>query len=361
MLNSVDDLSSGESIDQAVAAISAAADSVRREAERQMSTALVRATSQFRYCRDAWKAELSAIGLIEEKLKSMPAVGVLASLMAALYLIAAFAGFRVEEILTGALAYLLNLKANDPRAIWMGVAFASSLLLFEVLIVRLRLLDDPWPLFRAATAKDAADRGKWARSLAGATIIAALLGTGALQLQSIAKMAPTREQAMILKKNVENSEAPPLPIDERVVRDAVLWFSICVLISSGYLAAVGVHDLKHCSAAFHLRFYLLTETVKRLEAARKKLDEVAAPALAGELAANGLPYSWLLRDDLSEMKLESLLEVIATAPSINEAAEKEAQVYEAQQRHNLENARAHRRTPRPALERVDLMLGDQGM
>lgn len=358
VLDSVDNLSSEESANQALVAISAAVDSVSRDARRRLSAELVRATGQFRDCLDGWKAELCNFGLVEEKLKSIPAVGFLTFLMGNLYLLAAFSGFRVEEILTGALAYLLNLKANDPRAAWMGIAFASSLLLFAFLIDRLRLLDDPWPLFRAATAKDAASRGKWARILAGTTIIAALLGAGVLQLQSITKMAPTREQAMILKKNAENPDAPPLPVDERVVRDAVLWFSLCVLISSGYLAAAGVRELKDCTAAYYLRFHVLKESKKRLEAARKKLDEVAAPALAGELAAAELPYGWLLRADLAEMKLEATPDGITNAPGIVEAAEKEAQVYEAQQRHKLEGARARRRAPRPALERVDLALGD---
>jgi hypothetical protein len=256
---------------------------------------------------------------------------------------------------------LLNLKANDPRAIWMGVAFASSLLLFEFLIVQLRLLDDPWPLFRAPTAQGAARRSLWTRGLAAVTIIAALLGTGALQLGSIARMAPTREQAMILKKNAENPDAPPMPINEKVVHEAVLWFSICVLISGGYLAAAGVRNLKHCTATLYLRFHSLPECTKRLEIARRNLDEVAAPALAGELAASALPYGWLLRNDLTEMPLDGFAGGTTSSPGIIEAADKEAQVYEAQQRQRLEDARARRRTPRAALVRVDLALDDQGM
>jgi len=361
ILDSVDNHSSEESINQALLAISGAVDSVRRDAQRRTTSALVQAAAVFRASLDEFKAALSALSAVEATLKALPAAGAITFLVACLYMLAAFAAFRVEEILTGALAYLLNLKANDPRALWMGVAFASSLLLFEFLIVRLRLLDDPWPLFRAATPEGAARRGRWASVLAGVMIIAGLLGAGAVQMESIVKMAPTREQAMTLKKNAENPDAPPIPISEKVVGDAVLWFSICVLISGGYLAAAGVRELKHCTGAFYLRFHSLRECGKRLEAVRKNLDEVTAPALAGELAAGGLPYGWLMKGDLAMMSLEGLAEGVTSASGILDAAEKESQVYEAQQRHKLEDARARQRAPRPALEQVDVALGIQGL
>ncbi len=359
MIETIDNLSTEESVNQCMLGISAALDSVRREAQRRISSALIRAASDFRVCLDEWQAARAACAGIEASMKALGPVGVIVALVALIYLAAAYAGFRTEDILTASLAYLLNLKANDSAAIWLRIAFAASLLLFEFLIVRLRLLDDPWPLLRDSTPEDAARRGYRARVAAGVIIIAAMLATGALQLQSIVKMAPTREQAMIMKRDAANPEAPPIPVDEKVVGEAVLWFSICVLFSSGYLAAAGIRDLKRCTAVFFLRFRSLKDCTKRLEASRAKLDNVAAPALAGELASCGLPYVWLLAPEVTEMRIEGLSGEKITVPGILEAAEKESQVYEAHQRHILEDARARRRSPRSALERVDLTLGEE--
>jgi hypothetical protein len=76
------------------------------------------------------------------------------------------------------------------------------------------------------------------------------------------------------------------------VEDSTLFFSVCVLVSGGYLAAAGTKGLSLWSRRKELK-----KTIKVHERARMNvitlLDKEEKPHMAAALGNAGLPYLWL--------------------------------------------------------------------
>jgi hypothetical protein len=336
LIDHIDASSSGTVLAEVNKSINSAARSVTTLAAKRMAALAVEAEARV-LSSVAHLVEIAgALGGLRTELTALLAAGDLHPLLALCCIGAAITAFFTELALTNSLTFLLNFRADDPTARAMGAAFAASLLVFEIVFEKLRLIQDPWPLFRRSEDRGSDSktwRNLWQslRAGAGVVLVLALLGIAVLQAGTIVKMAPTREIAGKLRID---KTAKLLPAEEQEVKNSVLFFSVCVLVSGGFLAAVGKREFGLWSR--HLR---LERRIKKLAAEEKTLADHLSreemPVLAAELAAAGLPFMWLPTVPLAEIsrelvKMRNLLG--GATRTIATAADNEAAVFAAAQR-----------------------------
>jgi hypothetical protein len=168
-------------------------------------------------------------------------------------------------------------------------------------------------------------------------------------------MAPTREIAGDLQRNPQDELTLQ---EEDAVRDSVLYFSLCILISGGFLAAAGTQ-----AVLTHHRRQKLGGRIRELEHRRQELSSQfhseRKPTLAAALLAAGLPHSWL-----NDVSVEAFEEKIATAAvavdkdrTVEETARNASDVFAAEKMINL--ARAKQRVREPFRQKSTLALVDE--
>jgi hypothetical protein len=360
----VDSGSSKAALAAADASLGAAAGEIRRCAGMRAAFALVEGLASV--SRSA--ARLGQIAIerttLTLKLASLPATSDFQLLWAGLSLGAAGAALFTELVLTKSLTFLLGFRADDPTGRAMGAAFAASLLVFELVFERLRITEDPRRFFarsgeQAADDSRASTRLVRARTILGAAIVLALLGIALLQIATIVKMAPTREVAGKLRAD---PMARLTPSEEREVKQSVLFFSLCVLISGAFMAAVGKKEVK-----LWARHRTLQKEAKALDAEESALleefNKQERPALAGRLRAAGLPFMWLVAVPLAEVpaELSKLLNAHGDFDATKAAdADHEAAAFLAAKRNALDKAseKPVSRPRRSTTETVDdIILG----
>jgi len=268
--------------------------------------------------------------------------------VAVFYIVGALVALFTELKLTDALVDLLGYRRDDPTGRAIGAAFASAMLVFDLIFTRLALVSDPWSLFRAAESRsDPAVAPAWGkrvwgllRAAGGAALVLTMLAIAWLQILTVIKMAPTRS----IDANYQRDRRALTARENQIVEDSTLYFSVCILISGGFMAAAGTKEL-----SLWLRRKALGATVGRLEAERLQaiaaLDKSEMPNLAGELEKAGIPCIWLSTEPLSELvsRLKEAfgprLEGRQALAGIRAAASAEARMFEAAKRIDLRRAR----------------------
>jgi hypothetical protein len=231
----------------------------------------------------------------QERLDALPAPSGVQTIFSTFYLLAAFVSFFTELKLTSALVDLLHYRPDDPTGRAIGAAFASSMLVFDFIFTRLGLVNDPWPLVSATEARPEsrngqgrAEHSRILKALGASAIALTLLGVAWLQVLTVIKMAPTRP----IDAAVQRDHREPSARESLIVEDSTLFFSVCVLVSGGYLAAAGTKGLSLWS-----RRKDLEKTIKAHERTRMNvitlLDKEEKPKMAAALGNAGLPYLWL--------------------------------------------------------------------
>jgi hypothetical protein len=283
----------------------------------------------------------------EAELGALPACGGVQMTVAVFYIVGALVAFFTELKLTDALVDLLGYRRDDPTGRAIGAAFASAMLVFDLIFTRLALVSDPWSLFRAAeSCPDPADapaqdkRAWWLGAAGGAALVLTLLAIAWLQILTVVKMAPTRS----IDANYQRDRRALTARENQIVEDSTLYFSVCILVSGGFMAAAGTKEL-----SLWLRRKALGATIRRLETKRLQaivaLDKAEMPNLAGELEKAGVPCIWLSAEPLSELvaKLKEAfgprLEGRQALGGIRAAAAAEARMFEAAKRIDLRQAR----------------------
>lgn len=302
----------------------------------------------------------------QTKLNALPASGGVQMTVAVFYIVGALVAFFTELKLTDALVDLLGYRRDDPTGRAIGAAFASAMLVFDLIFTRLALVSDPWSLFRAAQSNsDQAgapkrDRPAWWLRASGATILVfTFLAIALLQILTVVKMAPTRS----IDASYQRDHRALTVREDQIVEDSTLFFSVCILVSGGFMAAAGTKEL-----SLWLRRKSLERTVRQVETtslhAIAALDKTEMPNLAGELEKAGVSCMWLSTEPLNEL-VSRLNEAFGppnqVPPGVRAAAAAEARMFEAAKRIDLQHARVKPAPPRQLnswRDTVDQALGD---
>jgi len=280
------------------------------------------------------------------ELDGLPPCGGLEMGMAVLLIVGAATAFFTELKLTDALVALLGYRRDDPTGRAIGAAFASALLVFEVIVARLALVTPPASLLSppdAGARPPGAHPGRtaqWLRAAGVAGLVVTLLGVAWLQVVTVIKMAPTRS----IYASVQRSQRPLTPREDQILEDSTLFFSVCVLISGGFMAAAGTREL-----SLWLRRKSLERRIGELEGSRLRavanLDQAELPDLAAALESAGLRSVWTCGKPL-EQSVERLRMAVDPGsgawppPGIRAAAAAEGRMLEAAKRIILNEARA---------------------
>jgi len=301
----------------------------------------------------AWKSAAEA------ELSALPACAGVQMVVAVCYIVGAMVAFFTELKLTDALVDLLGYHRNDPTGRAIGAAFAAAMLVFDLIFTRLALVADPWPLFQpesAATQPVTARR--WVRAAGGVAIVLTLLAIAWLQVLTVIKMAPTRPIDADLIRDHRG-----LTVRERqIVEDSTLLFSVCVLVSGGFMAAAGTKEL-----SLWLRRRALATKIRHTDHEQSflsaALDKTEMPALAGEMEKAGVPSAWLSTVPPAELasRLKEAFELDGhqTPGGIRMVAAAQSRMFEAAKRIDLSAARkkpAEIRTRKSWRETVDEVL-----
>ena len=288
------------------------------------------------------------------ELETLPPCGVVQAAVAALYLLGFLVAFFTELKLTDSLVDLLGYRKDDSTGKAIGAAFASAMLLFDLIFTRLGLTADPWELFRGASsgenAHDPAPPSVWTRRWRGAgfaALVVTLLGVAWLQVYTIVKVAPTRS----IDAAYIRAGRALTPREEQVVEESALLFSVCVLVSGGFMAAAGTREL---SLRLHRR--ALAKTITELDRSKTQafyeLTTVEMPEVASALEGAGLPSLWLAAAPLEQVA-ERLREAIRSdgdggrSPAgLRGAAAAEARIFQHAKQIELAQARNRPAAPR---------------
>jgi hypothetical protein len=301
----------------------------------------------------------------QAELSTLPASGGVQMTVAVFYIVGALVAFFTELKLTDALVDLLGYRRDDPTGRAIGAAFASAMLVFDLIFTRLALVSDPWSLFRAAESNPdqagAPKRGRrawWLRASGAAALVFTFLAIAWLQILTVVKMAPTRS----IDASYQRDHRALTAREDQIVEDSILFFSVCVLVSGGFMAAAGTKEL-----SLWLRRKALERTIRQVETTRWHaifaLDKTEMPNLAGELENAGVPCMWLSTEPLGELvvRLKEAFGARSQLPPGIRAAAAEARMFEATKRIDLRQARTKPAAP-PQLkswrETVDEALGD---
>jgi hypothetical protein len=302
----------------------------------------------------------------QTKLNALPASGGVQMTVAVFYIVGALVAFFTELKLTDALVDLLGYRRDDPTGRAIGAAFASAMLVFDLIFTRLALVSDPWSLFRVVESNsDQAnppkrDRRAWWLRASGATVLVlSFLAIALLQILTVVKMAPTRS----IDASYQRDHRALTAREDQIVEDSTLFFSVCILVSGGFMAAAGTKEL-----SLWLRRKSLERTIRQVETTRlhavAALDKTEMPNLAGELEKAGVSCMWLSTERLNEL-VSRLNEAFGppspVPPGVRAAAAAEASMSEAAKRIDLQNARVKPAPPRQLnswRDTVDRVLGD---
>jgi hypothetical protein len=352
----IDAIAPTPAVEAAESVISEAGKRVEVLAAAQMSSDIQAALADVTSSATDITALNTRLGTTQEELGALPPCGGLEMGMAVLWLIAAAAGFFTELKLTDALVMLLGYRRDDPTGRAIGAAFASALLVFEVIVTRLALITPPALLLGAAgegarkpsPTPDTTKR--WLRVAAAAGLVVTLVGVAWLQVVTVIKMAPTRS----IYASVARSQRPLTPQEDQILEDSTLFFSVCVLISGGFMAAAGTREL-----SLWLRRKALENRIADMEARRERaiahLDQTELPGLAAALESAGLRSVWTRGEPVEQAlsRLQPSLDPAAGAwpPSgIRAAAEADGRMFEAAKKILLAEARVKPPTAaRPAV------------
>ena len=343
-----------EAVEHAGALIVACAGRVEDLAANRMHRDLQRAiadvSSSANHLADLAATRASA----EAELAALPAYGVVQMAVAVCYIVGAAAAFFTELKLTDALVDLLGYRRDDPTGRAIGAAFAAAMLVFDLIFTKLALTMDPWSLFRTAragsdpvSAPRIRERTWWLRATGSMALVLTLLAIAWLQVLTVIKMAPTRSIDAAYRRERRVLTAR----EGRIVEDSTMWFSVCVLISGGFMAAAGTKDL-----SLWLRRRAAERALRRLENERLHviygLAKTEMPVLAGQLESAGVPCAWLSTEPLDSLG-DRLKEVFDprreghhTLKGIRAAAATEARIFEAAKRIELWRARTKPAAPR---------------
>ncbi|MGA8026837.1 MAG: hypothetical protein WB992_06795, partial [Bryobacteraceae bacterium] len=230
----------------------------------------------------------------EKKLDALPVSSLVHLVLALCYIGAFIVAFFTELKLTDAMVDLLGYRNDDPTGKAIGAAFASSMLVFDLIFTRLGLVSDPWPLFGFGADRDTEGDpsrpwiGGRFTALGGIAIMLTLIGVGVLQGIAVVKMAPTRP----IDAAVQHFHRDLTDAENRIVEDSALFFSVCVLISGGYMAAAGTRELSMWSERRRL-IALIAAADRESRIVNHELDKTEKPLLAGALETAGIPCLWL--------------------------------------------------------------------
>ena len=320
-----------------------AAETIKRTTQGQLAALLVEAGSAVLDSAERLTKIATDRAFLTKQLAALPGCTDFQFALSICYLLAAAAAFFTELMLTNSLTFLLGLNADDPRGRAMCVAFASSLLVFEIVFIRLKLLQNPWEFFNGQKVEpDSIAQGSnqlrgRLRVAAGMTLIFTLVGIAFLQGMTIVKMAPTREIASRLRLD---RKAMMQPLEVSQLKESVLFFSICVLISGGFLAASGSQEIGIWFERKKIENKLRTLTSEervQLDVLNKK----EKPSLSAKLGAANLPFMWLMTAPLSEFskELEKLeMNLDSTNTGVNSNAWHEGEIFGATCRLAVEKA-----------------------
>jgi hypothetical protein len=211
--------------------------------------------------------------------------------VAIVYIVGALVAFFTELRLSDALVTLLGYRRDDPAGKAIGAAFASCMMVFDFVFARLCLVAPPWRLFRARRVSTPGWKGtgvRICRGFGGACIIVALLSVAALAAATVFKAAAVRPIAAALLREHRNATVT----ESLIAEEAALYFSICVLVTGGYMAAAGTAELSKWSKGRRLE-----QTIESLGRQRRgiltALEKAEKPAVAGVLANYGVSPMWL--------------------------------------------------------------------
>ncbi len=88
---------------------------------------------------------------------------------------------------------------------------------------------------------------------------------------------------------VQRSPRPLTPREDRILEDSTLFFSVCVLISGGFMAAAGTRELSLWLRRKALE-RRITEAERRRLCMLANLDRTELPVLAAALESAGLTF-----------------------------------------------------------------------
>ena len=251
---------------------------------------------------------------VRNLLNVLPVAGGVQMVLALFYLFGAAVAFFTELKLTDSLVDLLGYRRDDPIGRAIGAAFASSLLVFDLIFARLGLLQEIWPLFQSTEAssdqKAHAGHRRLVRALGGVVLVLTAVAIASLQVLTVVKMAPTRP----IDAAIQREHRDLTPRENQTVEASTLFFSVCVLISGGYMAAAGTRELSLC-----LRRKKLEDREAWLERNRLNAinvhEKTEKPRMAVALESAGLPWLWLSAVKAGEMT-EQLKSLIGAMPGL---------------------------------------------
>lgn len=157
----------------------------------------------------------------------------------------------------------------------MALALACAVLILDHVAERLGFAISPWEMLQSARVSR-----HW-RVAECALSVLALRAVAALNVYTVVKITPTREEAAKLRHNISSPDLPPAPLDEQKVSDAVLWFSISVTIGAALLPVTGAAEARPLR-----RRGLLPAHLWRLRRTLRRLEEKASTAVAAMEAAH---------------------------------------------------------------------------
>ena len=279
----------------------------------------------------------------EARLDALPECGRVQMIVAIIYIVGALTAFLTEWKLTEALVDLLGYRRDDPTGRAIGAAFASAMLVFELVVTRLALTENPWPLFQASKSAPHSQQEcpRWLRTAGGVSLILTLVAIASLQIITVVKISPTRA----IEGAVTREQRALTAREDQVVEDSTLIFSVCILISGGFMAAAGTKEL-----ALWLQRRNLEKTIREAKDMRLQVMTARAsteiPRLAGALESAGIPSLWLSTEPLQETTNRLRADFLSrldggdTPSSFRAAAAAEARMFEASWRIDLNLAQA---------------------
>jgi hypothetical protein len=277
----------------------------------------------------------------EARLDALPECDRVQMITAVVYIVGALTAFLTEWALTQSLVDLLGYRRDDPTGRAIGAAFASAMLVFELIVTRLALAENPWPFFQASKSADS-QQGcpRWLRWAGGVSLVLTLVAVGWLQIATVIKMAPTRA----IEGAVMREQRGLTAREDQIVQDSTLIFSVCILVSGGFMAAAGTKEL-----SLWLQRRNLEKTIRNTEDTRlmvvAALTSAEIPKLAGALESAGIPSLWLSTEPLQETPNRLRADFLSrldggdTPSGFRAAAAAEARMFEASWRIDLNLAR----------------------